>query len=134
MKSLKPWASTVALALVFVCGVAHAQGVYNKSAFESTMDDAMKGLRVILGTLVGEDWAKAQTEAASLAATAKKVHALTPKAGADRIGEFQAHADTLEARANRFAAAAKSRDAAKATTVYGQTVSACIDCHKVFRK
>jgi cytochrome c556 len=134
MTNLKRWAPIVALALIFTCGTAHAQGVYNKSAFESAMDDAMKSMRVLLGTLIGEDWAKAQTEAASLAATAKKVRALTPKSGADKIGEFQAHADSLEARTNRFAAAAKARDAGKATAVYGQAVSACIDCHKVFRK
>jgi cytochrome c556 len=138
MKRIARWAPAGLLAIGIVCGIAFrsagAQGVYNKAAFESAMEDATKSMRVLLGDLIGEDWAKTQAEAASLAAQAKKIHALTPKVGADKIADFQAHADTLEARANRLNAAAKARDAAGATDLYGKMVVACMDCHKTFRK
>ncbi len=128
------WAPVFALALIVVCGPAYGQGSYNKSAFETVMEDATKQMRVLLGTLIGEDWAKAQAGSASIAEQAKKIHALTPKAGADKIADFQAHADSLEARANRLNAAAKARDGAKAAALYGATVATCMDCHRIFRK
>lgn len=138
MKRIVRWAPVGMLTIGIVCGIAFrpagAQGVYNKAAFEGAMEDATKSMRVLLGNLIGEDWAKTQAETASLAAQAKKIHALTPKVGADKIVDFQAHADSLAARANRLNAAAKARDAARATELYGQMVATCMDCHKTFRK
>ncbi len=128
------WAPAFALALMVVCVPAYGQGGYNKAAFETVMEDATKQMRVLLGTLIGEDWAKAQAGSAAIAEQAKKIHALTPKVGADKIADFQAHADSLEARANRLTAAAKARDAARASALYGATVGTCMDCHRIFRK
>jgi cytochrome c556 len=134
MKSFARRAVFGALLLVFTVGAATAQGSYNKAAFEKSMEEITKQVRVVLGTLIAQDWAKAQTESTALVNQAKSVHGLTPKVGADRIGEFQAHADSLSARAGRLVIAAKARDGAKATAAFGETVHACMSCHTSFRK
>jgi cytochrome c556 len=134
MRRFALWAPICALAIMTLAGPSFGQGAYNKAAFESAMEDAVKQMRVVLGTLIGADWAKAQDGCGAIAAQAKKIRTLTPKVGADRIAEYQAHADTLEARANRLGAAVKARDGARAAVLYGETVATCMDCHKIFRK
>jgi hypothetical protein len=101
-------------AIVLPLGLAtpatHGQGAYNKAAFEKAMEGATREARSLLGALVAADWAKARASAEAIAQASKEVAKLTPKAGADRISEFQAYADSLGARASRVAAAAKEKD------------------------
>jgi len=126
-----------ALAALVLAATAHpsiGQGTYNKSAFENAMDDAMKNLRVLMGSLIAEDWTKAEASAKALAGGAKTIRGLTPKASADRIGEFQARADSLAAQSARVAAAAKAHAPGDAGQGLGQIVQSCMGCHSVFRK
>jgi cytochrome c556 len=114
--------------------LSHGQGGYNKAVFEKAMEDANREARVLLGALIAEDWAKAQATAETLAQASKALAKLTPKVGADRMGEFTAHADSLGARAARVAVAAKAKDGAKAAHELGGMVAACTTCHATFRK
>ena len=134
MKTVARWAPLCALVWMVAAAPAFGQGAYNKALFETAMEDAMKTTRVLLGALIGGDWGKAQTEAASLAGHAKKIRGLTPKVGADDIAGFQAHADSLGSRATRLVGAAKAHDAGRAAALYGSAISSCMDCHRVFRK
>lgn len=124
----------ILLGLLFSVGSAQAQGVYNKDAFESTMESLSKGIRFVLSSLIAEDWAKATSSAAGLCETATTIHKLAPKANTDRIGEFHAHADTLAARATRLSTAAKARNREGSTTLLGETLATCMTCHATFRK
>jgi cytochrome c556 len=124
----------VAVTIAAAAGIATGQGTYNKSAFEKVMDDTMKGLRLTMGSLVFEDWAKAQGGAETIGANAKTIHGLTPKVAVDRIAEFQANADSLAARSARVAAAAKAHQPEAASRALGQVVQTCMSCHAVFAK
>ena len=111
-----------------------SRAAYSKNAFEKEMEELNRRARVILGALIAEDWGKLSNESSALAGQARSVHDLTPKTGTDRIGEFQAAADSLGARAARLAQAAKERNGAAAARFLGETVGACVSCHAVFRK
>ncbi len=126
-----------ALAAIALATTAHpsiGQGTYNHSAFEKAMEDAMKNLRVVMGSLIAGDWAKAEASAEALAGGAKTIRGLTPKASADRIGEFQARADSLAVQSARVAAAAKAHAQDVAGQGLGQIVQSCMGCHSTFRK
>jgi cytochrome c556 len=112
----------------------HGQGGYNKAAFEKSMEDANKNARVLLGALIAEDWAKAETTAGALAEASKSIAKLTPKVGADRMAEFTASADSLGSRAARVALAAKAKDGQRSATALGEMVASCTGCHASFRK
>jgi cytochrome c556 len=133
MKTLR-YVTIVVLALIAAAALALGQGAFNSSAFGKVMDDAVKNLRVVMGSLIAEDWAKAQSAAERLAADAGTIHGLTPKVSPDRIGEFQAHADSLAARSAVVAAAAKAHDRDGASQGLGRVVQTCMACHSVFRK
>lgn len=109
-------------------------GIYNKAAFEKTMEDANKNARVLLSALIAEDWGKAQAAAEALAAASESVAKLTPKVGVDRMDEFAAHADSLGARASRVAAAAKAKDGQRSAVALGAMVASCAGCHATFRR
>lgn len=113
---------------------AHGAGAYSQSAFEKVMGDTMKDLRLLLNSLVAEDWAKAQTSTENLTAQAKAMRDLTPKVSADRIGEFQAHADSLTAQGSRVLVAVKAHDSGLAAQGMGRMVETCMVCHSVFRR
>jgi len=129
------------LCLAIVCvlalagaGMAHAAGAYSQSAFEKVMGDTMKDLRLLLNSLVAEDWAKAQSSAQDMTTQAKAMRDLTPKVSVDRIGEFQAQADSLAARGARVLVAVKAHDRGLATAGMGRMVETCMTCHSIFRK
>ncbi len=121
-------------ALICAAGAAHGQGVYSNSAFESTMDEMSKNFRLVVSSLIAEDWAKAQTSAAALGATAPKIKSLTPKANADRIGEFHTFADTVNQRITELGTAIKAKDREKSAMALGSTLATCMSCHAIFRK
>lgn len=127
-------AALAALILAAAVCPSIGQGTYNHAAFEAAMDDAMKDLRVVMGGLVAGDWAKVEASATALANRAKTIKGLTPKSSVDRIGEFQANADSLAARSTRIAVAAKSHSQEAAGEGLGELVQTCMGCHSVFRK
>jgi len=133
---MKPLARLVVLAttMTLTVGMAGGQSGYNKAAFEKAMEGMIRDLRIVLGALVAEDWEKAASSAASIERQARSVRALTPKANVDRIGEFNANADSLAARAGRLAEAAKAKDPGQAARLLGRTINTCMDCHGTFRK
>ncbi len=133
MKTLRYFAIAV-LAIIAAGALSSGQGASNGSSFGKVMDDAVKNLRVVMGSLIAEDWTKAQSAAETLAADAGTIHGLTPKASPDRIGEFKAQADSLAARSGRVAVAAKARDRDGASQGLGRVVQTCMTCHSVFRK
>lgn len=133
MKFIRP----AAIALLILAAAAPSsigQGTYNRAAFETAMDDAIKGLRVLMGSLIAGDWSKAEASATAIASQAKTIHGLTPKTSVDKIGEFQANADSLAARSSRVAAAAKAHSPRAAGEGLGEIVQTCMGCHSVFRK
>ncbi|MDM7917525.1 MAG: hypothetical protein QUU85_20025, partial [Candidatus Eisenbacteria bacterium] len=103
-------AAAVAVAVVLAAGAVSGQGTYNKSAFEKAMEGLNRDLRVTMGSIVASDWAKAEASARSIAAQAKMVRTLTPPTRTDQIADFQAHADSLGARAGRLAVAASAKN------------------------
>lgn len=124
----------VVLALAAATSLSAGQGAYNSSAFEKVMDDTIKSLRVVMGSLIAGDWGKAQTSAEAMAGDAKAIRGLTPKTSVDRIGEFQTYADSLAVQSARVAAAAKAHKQDLAAQGLGQMVQTCMGCHAVFRK
>ena len=134
MKLLRPIALAALILAVAIRPSAAQGGTYNHAAFEKVMDDAMKNLRVVMGSLIAGDWAKVGAAAEALASDAKTIRGLTPKASPERIGEFQAHADSLASRSARIAAAAKARAQGPAGEGLGEIVQSCMGCHSVFRK
>jgi cytochrome c556 len=121
------------LLVAVAIGFSNAQGTYNKAAFENAMEAAIKNTRLLLNSLIAEDWDKAQSSGQALAKNAQAMRGLTPKTAANRIGEFQAHADSLAAQSARVVAAAKAHDSKLATQGFGQMIQTCSGCHSVFR-
>lgn len=115
-------------------GPVPAQGTYSHAAFEKEMEAAGRRIRVVLGGLIAEDWAKTQGEASALAAQAAAIRKLTPKAETGKIAIFQADADSMAVRAARLASFAQAKDGAGASRALGQVVESCVSCHAVFRK
>lgn len=134
VRSILPLGILPALLILGGTGLVFAQGAYNHAAFEKEMEDAGRRIRVVLGGLIAEDWTKAQTEAAALAAQAASIRKLTPKVEGGKIALFQADADSLAVRATRLAALARAKDGPGAARELGQVVETCVSCHAVFRK
>ncbi len=115
-------------------GLSAAKGRYNKSAFEDVMEASNRNIRVLLGSLIAEDWKKAVSSAETIAEDAARIAKLTPEHRSDRIEEFVEHADSLAIRATRLLETAKEHDHERSSVYLGQIVATCTDCHAIFRK
>lgn len=113
-------------------GCAPVHAAYDHAAFEAAMESANKNMRAAVAALIAADWAKVGASAAALAADGKEIRGLTPKDG--KVESFRADADSLAARAQRLALAAKAGKAEAAARLAGETLASCAGCHQSFRK
>lgn len=113
---------------------SRGEGGFSRAAFEKTMEESNTKLRILVGTLIAGDWAKAQSSAKAMSAEASVIRGLTPKTSPDRIGEFQAFADSLIAQSGRVEMAAKGRNVPASTEELGKVIQTCMGCHQVFRR
>jgi cytochrome c556 len=113
---------------------AWAQGSFNKTAFNNSMEDAGRAARFALGGLIVADFAKVSAQATTIVGVAKKVREMPPPTVGAKAAEYQADADTLASRANRLIAAAKAEKAGLASEAFGSMIGACMKCHGSFRR
>lgn len=120
--------------VLLAVGLSNAEGRYSKAAFEKVMEKSYKNVRILVGSLIAEDWKKVESVAQQLVEDGSAMRDLTPKANLEMIDEFHAHADSLTNTASRLLSSAADKDGAASTLALGGLVGVCMDCHSSFRK
>lgn len=124
----------ILVAVFIVVGLAEAEGRYNKAAFEKVMEKAYKNVRILVGSLIAEDWKTVESVAEELVESGSAMRELTPKVNIEMIDQHHAYADSLSGKATLLASSAADRNRAASAAALGKLIGVCMDCHSTFRK
>lgn len=123
-----------AIALLLLCSVAQAD---EPLTLRAVMQDMGRHMQSISDGISHEAWGQVEKSANSIAAhpqpSAPEKIRIMNLLGAD-MGKFKAHDNATHKAAQAIAQAAANSDGAGVIEAFRDTHSACLNCHREFRK